>query len=40
MDEAELKPEEADFRRAGREYLWFAILLLCITPLAVIKSLS
>jgi hypothetical protein len=40
MDEAELKPGESDFRRALREYVSFAIILLCITTLAVIKSFS
>jgi hypothetical protein len=38
MDEAELKPEEADLTRAAREYVWFAIALLCIMSLVVFKS--
>jgi hypothetical protein len=38
MDEAELKPEEADLARARRDYVWFAIILLCITQLTVIRS--
>jgi hypothetical protein len=38
MDEPELKPEEANLTRARREYVWFAIILLCITTLAAIKS--
>jgi hypothetical protein len=38
MDEAGLKPEEADLTRATREYVWFAITLACIMALVVIKS--
>jgi hypothetical protein len=38
MDEAGLQPKEADFTRARRDYVWFAITLLCIATLAVIKS--
>lgn len=38
MDEVEPKPEEADLTRAAREYVWFAIALLCIMALVVIKS--
>jgi hypothetical protein len=38
MDEVELEHEQADFPRARRDYVWFAIALLCITTLAVIKS--
>jgi hypothetical protein len=32
MDEAELKPGESDLRRALREYVSFAIILLCLSP--------
>jgi hypothetical protein len=40
MDDAEPKAKDADFTRARRDYVWFAITLLCITTLAVIKSQS
>jgi hypothetical protein len=38
MDQAGLISKEAALRRARREYVWFAIALLCITTLAAIKS--
>ncbi len=38
MDETEAKPEENESRRAGHEYLWFAIALLCIIALLVLQS--
>jgi hypothetical protein len=31
-------PEQADFTRTRRDYVWFALALLCITMLAVITS--
>jgi len=37
MDETELKPQEADFTRAAREYAWFAVTLLCIMAIVAIK---
>jgi hypothetical protein len=38
MDEVEPKSEEADLTRAAREYVWFAVALLCIIALVVVKS--
>jgi hypothetical protein len=38
MDEVEPKAQEADLTRGVREYVWFAIALLCIVALVVIKS--
>jgi hypothetical protein len=38
MDETEAKPEDAEPDRANREYLWFAIALLCIIALLVLQS--
>jgi hypothetical protein len=38
MDDVELKPENADVRRAAREYAWFAITLLGIIALVVFRT--
>jgi hypothetical protein len=38
MDEVEPKAREADLTRGAREYVWFAIALLCVMTLVVIKS--
>ena len=38
MDEAEMKLEHADPRHPTREYLWFAITLLCIMAFIVVQT--
>jgi hypothetical protein len=38
MDDAEMRPENADIRRAGREYVWFAVTLLGIIALVVFHT--
>jgi hypothetical protein len=38
MEDAELTPHDADLRRGAREYLWFAIAVLCVMVLAVLKT--
>jgi hypothetical protein len=40
MDETEAKPEDARLSRTIREYLWFAIALLCIMALLALQTYS
>jgi hypothetical protein len=37
MDEMEMELTDADLRRSTREYVWFAITLLCIMGLVVFR---
>jgi hypothetical protein len=38
MDEIEAKPDEVERSRTSRDYLWFAVALLCIMALLVAQT--
>lgn len=40
MDETEAKPDDARLSRPVREYLWFAIALLCIMAFLALQTYS